>query len=261
MTQPGLVVVTDGRGVARITLDRPARHNALSPDLCDALTSAALRLDADSSVRAVILAGEGTSFCAGGDLDWMRMQLDADRPKRMAEARRLALMLRALDSLGKPLIGRVQGPAYGGGVGLMAICDIVVAADTARFGLTETRLGLIPATISPYLAARVGAGRLRSVVFSARLFGATEARGLGLVSRVVTPVELDAAIEAEIACCLTAAPGAIRAAKDLVRTLGVAIDDAIIEDTIQRLADVWETPEARHGISAFFAKKAPPWAG
>lgn len=261
MTGSGVRVETDPRGVARVVLDRPERHNALSPALCDALTETASTLDADPSVRAVILSGAGESFCAGGDLGWMRAQLEADRVTRIAEARRLAQMLHALNTLGKPLIARVQGAAYGGGVGLMAVCDIVVASRTARFGLTETRLGLIPATISPYVIARTGAGRVRSVFLSARIFSAEEARWLGLVTRVVPPGDLDGAVEAEVVPCLAAAPNAIRAAKDLVRTLGPVIDEAVIEDTIRRLADTWETPEARQGIAAFFAKRPPPWAG
>ena len=258
--EAGLKVETDERGVARITLDRPERHNVLSAEVCDALAATAKALEADPAVRVVVLTGAGASFCAGGDLAWMRAQFDADRATRIIEARRLAGMLRALDTLGKPLIGRVQGSAYGGGVGLMAVCDIVVAVDTARFGLTETRLGLIPATISPYVIARVGAGRARSVFLSARAFGVEEALWLGLVTHAVPADGLDAAIEAEIAPCLKAAPAAIRAAKQLARSLGPVIDDDVIEDTIRRLADTWETPEAQQGIAAFFEKRPPPWA-
>lgn len=261
VTGAGLSVERDPLGVARLVLDRAEKHNALSGDLCEALADAAAALDADTAVRVVVLEGRGRSFCAGGDLDWMRAQFAADRAGRMAEARRLARMLRALDGLGKPLIARVQGAAYGGGLGLLAVCDTVIAVETARFGLTETRLGLIPATISPYVAARVGAGRIRSVFLSARIFGAAEARQLGLVSEVVAEAELDAAVEAEIAACLAASPVAIRAAKALARSLGPIIDDNVIEDTIRRLADTWETAEAREGIAAFFEKRPPPWAG
>jgi methylglutaconyl-CoA hydratase len=168
-------------------------------------------------------------------------------------------VLRALNELPKPLIGRVNGAAYGGGVGLVSVCDAVIASSTARFGLTETRLGLIPATISPYVLARIGEGPARSVFFSARIFDAEEARSLRLVTRVATPEALDAAVEAEVAPYLATAPGAVAAAKRLARSLGPRIDTQVIEDTIARLADTWETPEAREGIAAFFDKRPAPW--
>jgi methylglutaconyl-CoA hydratase len=254
-----ITLETDGRGVARLTLNRPEKHNALSGAMCDEIAGAAARIDADAAIRVVVLTGAGASFCAGGDLDWMREQFAATRAGRMAEARRLAGMLQALNTLTRPLIGRVNGAAYGGGVGLMAVCDAVIAADTARFGLTETRLGLIPATISPYVLARVGEGRARAVFFSARLFDADEARALGLVTRVTAPDGLDVAVEAEVAPYLAAAPAAVAAAKRLARSLGPRIDEAVIEDTIARLADTWETPEAQAGIAAFLEKRRAPW--
>lgn len=260
MSETDVRVEMDIRGVARITLDRPDRHNVLSARLCDALAAAAADLDADPAVRVVVLTGTGPSFCAGGDLSWMRAQFEADRATRMREARRLAGMLRSLDKLGKPLIGRVQGAGYGGGVGLMAVCDTVIAVETALFALTETRLGLIPATISPYLIARIGTGRARSILLSARTFDVEEARRLGLVTYAVSADGLDDAVEDEIIRCLAAAPAAIRATKALIRNLGPAVDDAVIDDTIRRLADTWETAEARQGIAAFFEKRPPPWA-
>ncbi len=168
-------------------------------------------------------------------------------------------MLQALNTLGKPVIGRVNGAAYGGGVGMAAVCDSVVAAETAKFGLTEVRLGLIPATISPYVVARMGEGNARAVFFSGRIFDAEEARALGLVTRVVAPEALDAAVEAEVAPYLAAAPAAVAAAKRLARSLGPRIDAEVIEATIARLADTWETPEAQAGIAAFFEKRPPPW--
>jgi methylglutaconyl-CoA hydratase len=250
---------TDSRGIATLTLNRPEKHNALSADLIDALHRAIDGIAADPAVRAVILTGAGRSFCAGGDLGWMRAQFDADRAGRMAEARRLALMLNALNTLPKPVIARVQGPAYGGGVGMMAVADVVIAAEGARFGLTETRLGLIPATISPYLIARMGEGPARSVFMSARLFDAAEAVRLHLVTRAVPEAELDAAVEAEAAAYLACAPAAVAAAKALARSLGPRIDEGVIEDTIARLADTWETAEARAGIAAFFDKQPAPW--
>lgn len=260
MADPVLIERIDARGVATLTLNRPARRNALDAALIAALDAAAARLGADAGVRAVVLTGAGDSFCAGGDLDWMRAQFDADRADRIAEALKLAHMLRALNDLPKPLIGRAQGQAYGGGVGLMAVCDVVVTVAQAQFGLTETRLGLIPATIGPYVLARMGEGAARRVILSGRRFDAAEAQALGLVARVVGADALDAAIEAEVAPCLSAAPGAVARAKRLARALGPAIDDATIAASAQALADAWEDPEAREGVGAFFDRRKPWWA-
>lgn len=253
-----LSITRDPRGVETWTLCREDRHNALSPDLMDALAAAA-EAAAVSDSRVVVLTGSGASFCAGGDLQWMRAQMTASRAERMAEARRLAGMLDTLNRMPKPLIARVQGQAFGGGVGLMAVSDVAVAASGARFGLTETRLGLIPATIAPYVIARMGEGKARRVFMSARLFDAEEAEALDLVSRVVAAEALDAAIEAEIAPYLAAAPEAVARAKALARKLGPVIDKAVIEDTILRLADTWETDAAAEGVAAFFEKRRPDW--
>lgn len=254
-----LTIDTDARGVATLTLNRPDKHNSLSAAMIDELTRAAAQLGTDDGVRVVVLTGAGASFCAGGDLGWMREQFEASRETRMTEARKLAMMLKALNELPKPLIGRVQGQAFGGGIGMMSVCDTVVAVDSAKFGLTEVRLGLIPATISPYVLARMGEGKARRVFMSARIFGAQEARDLNLAAKVVTEADLDAAVEAEIKPYLGAAPAAVAASKALARSLGTPITDAVIDDTIRRLADTWETPEAREGISAFFDKRKPDW--
>jgi methylglutaconyl-CoA hydratase len=168
-------------------------------------------------------------------------------------------MLGALNSLHKPLIGKAQGAAYGGGVGLLCVCDVALAVDTARFGLTETKLGLIPATIGPYVLARVGEAMARRVFMSARIFDAAEAMALGIAARVVAPRELDAAVEAEVLPYLAAAPRAVGAAKALVRRLGPRIDAAVIEASVTALADAWETEEAREGVAAFFEKRKPGW--
>jgi methylglutaconyl-CoA hydratase len=256
-----LALSTDARGVATLTLNRPDKRNALSAAMIAELTGAAATLGADPAVRVVVLTGAGDSFCAGGDLGWMRAQMDADRPARIAEATKLAGMLRALNELPKPLIGRVNGQAYGGGVGMMAVCDVCVGVAGARFGLTETRLGLIPATISPYVIARMGEGPARRVFMSARLFDAAEAQGLGLLARAVASEALDAAVEAELAPYLAAAPGAVARAKALARALGPRIDDAVIAMTAEALADAWEAPEAGEGIAAFFDKRLAPWVG
>ncbi|RUW29759.1 enoyl-CoA hydratase, partial [Mesorhizobium sp. M2A.F.Ca.ET.015.02.1.1] len=178
-------VTTDEIGIATLTLARPDKHNAMSGQMIAELAAAAELLANDDKARAVVLTGEGDSFCAGADLAWMRTQASAARDERIVEAKKLALALRALNELPKPLIGRINGQAFGGGLGLISVCDVAVAVDTARFGFTEVRLGLIPATISPYVLARIGEGRARRVFMSARIFDANEARELGLVSRAL----------------------------------------------------------------------------
>jgi methylglutaconyl-CoA hydratase len=253
-------VETDARGVARLTLARPEKHNAISAPMIEELTEAAQALGADRAVRVVILAAEGESFCAGGDLDWMRVQINADGTTRAAEATKLAMMLQALNSCPKPLIGRVHGNAFGGGIGLMSVCDVAIGVETARFGLTETRLGLIPATIGPYVLARMGESLARRVFMSARLFGAQEAVSLQLLARVVASQDLDAAVEAEVKPYLSCAPGAVAEAKALTRRLGPTIDAATIKTTIDALVTRWESPEAAEGIAAFFDKRKAPWA-
>ncbi|HEV7305427.1 crotonase/enoyl-CoA hydratase family protein [Ensifer sp.] len=259
MTFETIRVATDARGVVRLTLALPQKHNALSAQMIGELTDAAETLSSDRAVRVVVLEGEGRSFCAGGDLGWMREQFDADRATRIAEATRLAMMFKALNDIAKPVIGRVHGNAFGGGVGLMSVCDAAIASLDARFGLTETRLGLIPATISPYVVARIGEGRARPLFMSARLFGAEEARSLGLVTAAVAADALDVAVEAEIEPYLAVAPEAAGRAKRLARSLGAPITAATIAATIEQLADCWETDEAREGVGAFFDKREPAW--
>ncbi|GAA0786185.1 crotonase/enoyl-CoA hydratase family protein [Roseibium denhamense] len=259
MSYATISLTSDERGVATLTLNRPDKHNALSALMISELTEAAQALGRDETVRVVVLTGAGSSFCAGGDLEWMREQFQASRTTRMSEARKLAAMLQALNEMPKPLIGRVQGQAFGGGIGMMSVCDTVVAVDTAKFGLTEVRLGLIPATISPYVLARMGEGKARRVFMSARIFGTEEAREMDLIAKAVSGADMDAAIEAEIKPYLGAAPAAVAAAKALARSLGPAITAEVIDDTIRQLADAWETPEAQEGISAFFEKRKPSW--
>ena len=251
---------TDARGVATLTLARPDKRNALSARMIAELTQAAQALGADPAVRVVVLAAMGDSFCAGGDLGWMQEQIAADGPTRAAEARKLAMMLAALNNLPKPLIGRVQGQAYGGGIGMMSVCDVAIGVPEARFGLTETRLGLIPATIGPYVVARMGAAKARRVFASARIFAADEAVQLNLLSRIVWPDDLDAAIEAEVLPYLSCAPGAVAEAKALIRILAPMPTPEHIEASIAALVARWESPEAKAGISAFFAKEKPGWA-
>lgn len=255
-----LMIETDARGVATVTMNMPERHNALSAEMMDALIRAAADLGANPAVRAVILTGAGKSFCAGGDLAWMQRQIAAGPDQRDAAARKLATMLQALNTMPRPLIGRVQGQAFGGGLGLMSVCDVAVGADHAKFGFTETRLGLIPATIGPYVVARMGEAMARRVFMSARIFDATEAVSLGLLARAVPATGLDDAVEAEIAPYLACAPGAVAAAKALIRDLGARIDREVIDHSVHALTDRWESPEAAEGIDAHFAGRKPGWA-
>ena len=250
----------DGRGVATLALGRPEKHNALSQALIDALTGVAATIGARKDIRVVVLAGKGTSFCAGGDLGWMRDQMAAGDADKRAAAMSIARMLGALNALPQPLIGRIQGNAFGGGVGLACVCDNVVAADHAKFGLTETKLGLIPATIGPYVVARMGEAHARRVFMSSRVFNAVEAQTYGIVGKVVPIGVLDDAVEAEVVPYLSCAPGAVAAAKAHARSLGTPITEETISHSIDALITQWNSSEAEEGISAFFDKRAPHWA-
>lgn len=249
----------DARGVAKLVLSRPQKHNALNATMIGELRHATAALAIDASVRVVVLAAEGKSFCAGGDLVWMREQAEKDRAGRMADAIELASMLRDLDSLPKPLIARVQGSAYGGGIGLMAVCDTVVASVTATFALTEVRLGLIPAAIGPYVVRRLGEGMARPYVLSGKTFDADQARTMGLVSLVSIEDAVDSAVEAEIAEYLACAPGAIADAKALCQHLARNPGSDQLSWTAERLANRWETFEAQDGIRSFLAREKPSW--
>jgi len=251
-------VEIDARGVATLWLARPDKHNAMNAEMIAELKQAALRLGRDPKVRVVVLRGEGKSFSAGGDLDWMRAQMNADRATRIAEAGALAGMLAALNEMPKPLIGLAEGNAFGGGVGLLAVCDLAIGVRGARFGLTETRLGLIPATIGPYVIARLGP-KARAVFYSGALFPAAEAQALGLLGKVIDPDAVAETMEAEVAPYLSAAPGAVAAAKALSARLGLGVTQEAVARSIEALADQWETDEAREGITAFFAKQPAPW--
>lgn len=250
---------TDPRGVATLWLARADKHNALSAQMIGELTDAAQALGQDPQVRVVVLAAEGRSFCAGGDLGWMQDQMRADAATRRAGARDLAMMLNALNEMPKPLIGRVQGNAFGGGVGMIAVCDVAVGVSGATFALSETRLGLIPATIGPYVLARMGEDKARRVFLSGRAFDAAEAVRLNLLASSHPPEDLDAAVAFHVDPYLSCAPGAVAAAKRLARRLGPRIDAAVIEASIDDLVAVWEGPEAPEGIAAFFERRKPSW--
>ncbi|MBO9398442.1 crotonase/enoyl-CoA hydratase family protein [Shimia sp. R9_2] len=254
-----LLIDVDARGVATLMLNRPEKHNAMSGTMITELKQAAEALGADPAVRVVVLTGAGKSFCAGGDLGWMQAQMAADAKTRFVEARKLAEALQALNTLPKPLIGRLQGNAFGGGVGMASVCDVAIGADSLTMGLTETKLGLIPATIGPYVLSRMGEAMARRVFMSARLFKAPEAVALGLLAKAVPTDDLDAAVEAEVVPYLSCAPEAVARAKALARKLGPTIDDAVIDHTISELVACWEGAEAQEGIKAFFAKEKPAW--
>lgn len=256
-----VLIETDERGVATLTLNRPEKHNAMSGEMLLEIKAAAEQLAADDEVRVVVLTGAGKSFCAGGDLTWMQKQMEADAKTRAAEARVLAETLMILNTMPKPLIGAIQGNAFGGGVGMASVCDVAIGVDHLKMGLTETKLGLIPATIGPYVVARMGESRARRVFMSARLFGAAEAVDLGLLAKAVPAADLAAAVEAEVVPYLSCAPRAVAAAKQLTRNLGPRLDDEVIDMTIQALVDCWEGDEAPEGISAFFDKRKPRWQG
>ena len=252
-------VTRDARGVATLLLAREDKHNALSADMMSELEAAAIDLAQDETVRVVVLAAQGKTFCAGGDLAWMRAQFEMDADTRRAESARIATALGALYALPQPLIGRIHGNAFGGGVGLASVCDVAIGASGIRMGLTETKLGLIPANIGPYVVARMGATRASEVFMSARLFDADEAVRLNLLSRVVPSDGLDAAVEAEVAPYLDCAPGAVADAKRLMRALAGPVTQASVEMAIDALAARWDSPEAHEGISAFFDKRKPSW--
>ena len=254
-----VAIETDERGVATLWLDRAEKHNAMNAQMIREIHEAADTLAGDDAVRVVILAARGRSFCAGGDLGWMREQFDATPEERGRQAGALAYMLQALNLMPKPVIGRVQGNAFGGGVGMAAVCDVAIGTTEITMALTETRLGLIPATIGPYVAARMGEARARRVFMSGRPFKGPEAVELGLLSRAVAPEDLDAAVEAEVAPYLQTAPGAVARSKALLRHLGPPITEEVIAHSIGELVACWEGSEAPEGITAFFGKTKPRW--
>jgi methylglutaconyl-CoA hydratase len=252
--------VTVANAVATVTLNRPQIHNAFDETLIARLTSAFVSLDDDPDVRAVVLTGAGRSFCAGADLNWMKRMAAFGRDENLADAHALAAILRSLYALSKPTIARINGAAYGGGVGLVAACDIAVAVPEATFALSEAKLGLIPATIGPYVIEAIGARQARRYFLTAERFGASEALRIGLLHEVVAGDVIDARIDALIAMLRAAGPTAQLECKALIR--GVAhrpIDADVIAGTAQHIAAVRASPEGREGVAAFLGKRAPSW--
>ena len=246
--------------VATLWMDRPAVFNAFNEQLIAELAAACAELDADASVRVVVLAGRGKHFSAGADLNWMRRAADSTEAENLADSRKFAAMLRALSGLSKPTIARVQGAALGGGTGLAAACDMAIAADDASFATSEVKFGIIPAVISPYVLRAIGPRHALRYFQSAERFGALEAKAMGLVNEVVTVDELDAAVDRLVQALLACGPQAQLAAKQLIAALaGCPIDDAVGEETATRIARQRATAEAREGFAAFFDKRAPAW--
>jgi methylglutaconyl-CoA hydratase len=252
--------VTQSGPVARVALNRPDVHNAFDETLIAELTHVVRTLDADPGVRVLVLEGRGKSFCAGADLNWMRKMAGFSHDENLADANALAGMLSALNGMSKPTIASVHGAAYGGGVGLVACCDIAVGTREATFALSETRLGLIPATIGPYVIEAIGARAARRYFLSAERFGADEALRLGLLHQLFPQAELGGAIDRLVASLLAAGPQAQLEAKLLIRAVAQRpIDQGVIGDSAKRIARVRASPEGREGVAAFLAKRKPAW--
>lgn len=254
-----LEITRDGP-VATIWMNRPEVHNAFDENLIADLTSACRELDADDSVRAVVLAGRGKSFSAGADLAWMKRAANYTVEENLADAGALAAMLRTLADMKKPTVARVQGAALGGGTGLTAACDIAIASSTAVFATSEVKFGIIPSAISPYVLRAIGPRQALRYFQSAERFDAARARELGLVHEVVAPDALDAKVAEVVVSLLQCGPKAQGAAKELIRAVAhQPIGDAVVADTVQRIAHLRATPEAKEGVAAFLEKRAPNW--
>ena len=246
--------------VALVVLSRPEVHNAFNATLIGELTRALQALDRDAAVRAVVLLGEGKSFCAGADLNWMREMAGYGSEENLADAKALAAMLGVLHRLSKPTIARVHGSAFGGGAGLVACCDIAFAAHDTTFSFSEAKLGLIPATIAPYVVEAIGARYARRYFVSAERFSAAEAFRIGLVHDIYPLDEMDARINELLGALLVAGPRAQAESKALIRAVaGAPIDDAMIADTAARVARVRGSDEGKEGVAAFLSKRSPRW--
>jgi methylglutaconyl-CoA hydratase len=246
--------------VATVTINRPEIHNAFDDRLIAELTARYQALDQDPAVRVVVLAAAGASFSAGGDLNWMRRMASYTEDENVADARRLAALLRMIDRLSKPTIAKVQGSAYAGGLGLIAVSDIAIAAEHAEFAVTEVRVGLIPAVISPYLVRAMGARAARRLFLTAERFGADEAKRLGLVHEVVAPDALDRRVADTVAALRRNSPQAMTAAKQLAFDVDRPLDEALIEHTVRGIARQRASADGIEGLSAFLEKRKPRWA-
>jgi len=255
-----LKTALDSRGVATITLARPELHNAFDDKLIAALTAHLEQLAADPAVRVVALGAEGRSFSAGADLNWMRRVAGYSEEENVQDAMTLATLMHTLDSFPKPTVARVQGAAFGGGVGLVACCDVVIASERASFCLSEVKLGLTPATISPYVVAKIGVSAARRYFLTAERFDADTACRLGLVHEVTTEDLLDDVVEGLVGDLLNNGPQAMREAKKLIADVAwQEADTALLTDTARRIAKLRGSAEGREGLSAFLDKRRPHW--
>jgi methylglutaconyl-CoA hydratase len=246
--------------IARIWLDQPEARNAFDDVVIAELTQAFTEAGAAPQVRAIVLGANGPAFCAGANLHWMRRMADYSRDENLADAGKLAAMLRAIADCPRPTIARVQGDVYAGGMGLVAACDIAVSADSAWYCLSEVKIGLVPATISPYVLRAMGTRAAQRWFLTAERFPAAEAHRIGLVHEVVAADALDAKV-AEIAKALTgASPAAVRACKTLIADVaGKEIDDALVAKTVEGIADIRASDEGREGVQSFLQKRKPAW--
>ena len=259
MADDTVLIAVEG-AVATVTLNRPQAHNAFDDALIARLTHALEDLAGRDDVRVVVLAGEGKSFCAGADLGHMKKAAGFSEAENVADAKALARLLMVLGGLPKPTVALVQGPAYGGGVGLVSACDIALAAENAFFALTEVRLGLIPAVISPFVIRAIGESHARRYMLTGERFDAEDAARIGLVHEVVPADELAARGAAVIATLLQCSPDAHRRAKALIDAVsGKAIDGALADDVARRIAAARASDEGKEGIAAFLEKRAPSW--
>ncbi len=260
MNDPRILITRPADGVARITLARPQLRNAFDDATIAALTAAFADADADAGVRVVVLAAEGPAFCAGADLHWMRRMAGYSREQNLADAAALAEMLRTIAACRKPTIARVQGDVYAGGMGLVAACDMAVAVDTARFCLSEVKLGLVPATIGPYVIRAMGARAAQRYFLTAERFDAATALALGLVHESVAPAALDDRVQTLVGALLEASPEALALCKRLLHEVsGRPLDATLIARTAEIIADSRTSADGRHGVEAFLAKTRPRW--
>ena len=247
-------------GVARVTLDRPELRNAFDDELIKKLRAAFEDVSRDKSVRVMVLAGNGPAFCAGADLNWMKRMAGYGYDENLADAKALAEMLAALDRMPKPTLARVHGPVFAGGTGLVAACDIAVGTPEAKFCLSEAKLGLSPATISPYVIRAMGERNARRYFLTAEVFGAEEAFRIGMLSALVPAERLDPAIEEILNHLLAGGPEAHTKIKALIRAVaGRRPDDALVAETAQRIAEIRGSPEGKEGIAAFLEKRKASW--
>jgi methylglutaconyl-CoA hydratase len=254
------LTITNQGAIRTITLSRPDVRNAFNDEVIAELKNAFIEAGQAADVRCVVLAAEGHAFCAGADLNWMRHMADYTRDENLADAGQLAAMLRAIYECPKPTIARVQGDVFAGGVGLVAACDMAVSVDTATYCLSEVKLGLIPATISPYVIRAMGARASHRYFLTAERFSAAEAHRVGLVHEVVAADALDAKVAELTSALVSASPNAVRACKRLVQDVAEReIDDDLVAHTVAGIADIRSSVEGKEGVQSFLQKRKPNW--